>query len=51
MRYYKKKGSDTYYWHYACFHVPADVERNPDWEVTFSEPSSEKCNECKAKDK
>ncbi len=51
MAYYKKKESDTYHWHYACSHVPADVGMNPDWEVTTSEPSGEKCNQCKAKDK
>ncbi len=51
MRYYKKKGSDTHHWHYTCHHVPADVGGDPDWETTFSEPSGEECNQCKAKDK
>lgn len=51
MKYYKKIGSDTYHWNKSCSHVPFNVETNPDWKVYDYEPSGEKCNECKSKDK
>lgn len=51
MKYYKRIGSDTYHWHRACSSVPADVETNPNWRVSTSRPSGEKCNECMAKDR
>lgn len=46
--YYYKKDGDTYHWEISCS-KNAYSSTDPNWVKTYTQPSKEQCNECKAK--